>query len=137
VKKVGVRGRLWIWEPETGILIPTKLFVAVWDTSNCLFARVIAGEDRRPWIDAYVKCFEFCGCAMHDATVPGNFKVVVAKFRHYKLELNLAYSDLAVYYSFYMFPVRSRRLKGKNQSLERYVSGQVLDFCRARKSEIS
>ena len=103
---------LWIRELGTGVLIPTKLFVAVWGASSYLFARATAGEDLRSWIEAHVKCFEFCGCVPH-AAVPDNLKAAVTKSCRYEPTLNPSYSDLAAHYGFCVLPARPRRPKDK------------------------
>ncbi len=103
---------LWIREPGTGVLIPTKLFVAVWGASSYLFAHATAGEDLRSWIGAHVKCFEFCGCAPH-AAVPDNLKAAVTRSCRYEPALNPVYSDLAAHYGFCVLPARPRRPKDK------------------------
>ena len=103
---------LSIRDPRTRNPIPTKLFVAVWGASSYLFARATSGEDMRSWIEAHVKCFEFCGCAPHAAT-PDNLKAAVTKSCRYDPVINPIYSDLAAHYGFCVLPARPRHPKDK------------------------
>ena len=103
---------LWIRDAGTGTMIPVSLFVAVWGASNYLFARATPGEDLRSWIDAHVKCFEFCGCAPK-SVVPDNLKSAVTKTCRYEPDVNPTYADLAAHYGLCVFPARPYRPKDK------------------------
>ena len=98
--------------PETGELIPTKLFVFVWGASNYTFVKATYGEDLSSWIKVNVEALEYFGCCPK-VEVPDNLKSAVTKACRYEPDINPTYNDFAMHYGLTIMPARPYKPKDK------------------------
>jgi len=113
-------------DPGTGEVREFPVFVSAMGSSQMVFARACAGEDRRSWLEAHVLAFEFYG-ALPMVLVPDNLKSGVTKPDYYDPVLNQEYAELARFYELTVLPARVRRPRDKAkvenavQQVERWV----------------
>lgn len=98
--------------PETGALVQTQLFVAVWGASNYTYAEASLTQELPNWIMSQVRAFEFFDCVPH-IEVPDNLKSAVTKACRYEPDLNPTYQALADHYGFAVIPARPSRPRDK------------------------
>lgn len=99
-------------DPKTGVLIPTRLYVAVWGASTYTFAAATLGEDLPSWLGVNVEALEYFGCCPK-AIVPDNLKSAVTRACRYEPDLNPAFAEFARHYGLVIFPARPYRPKDK------------------------
>lgn len=124
---------LSIVDPQTGALIPTKIFVAVWGASNCAFAEASLSEELANWIGSHVRAFEYFGCVAH-VLVPDNLKSGVTKACFYEPEINQTYAELATHYGTTVLPAMARkpRYKAKVENGVLVIKRWILSALRQR-----
>ena len=92
-------------DSQTGELIRTHLFVAVWGHSNFTCAEASLTQSLPDWIGSHVRAFEYFGCAPHVLT-PDNLKSGVKKACFYEPEINPTYAELAEHYGCAVLPAK-------------------------------
>jgi transposase len=101
-----------ITDPETGVVSPAELFVAVLGASNYTFADVLPSQELPHWIGANVAAFEFFG-GVPEILVPDNLKPAVTRPHRYEPELNPTYQEMAAHYGCAVIPARSGKPRDK------------------------
>lgn len=105
-------GGLSLVNEETGEVVGTHLFVAVWGFSNFTYAEAVADQSAPAWARCHVRAFAHSGAVPH-ALVPENLKSGVTKPCFYEPELNRSYAELAAHYNTAILPARVRRPRDK------------------------
>jgi transposase len=101
-----------IRDPNSGVVTPGHLFVAVLGCSNYTYAEVTPTEQLPDWIGAQVRALEFIrGVPL--VVVPDNTRTAVKSPCWYDPDINLTYQDLAEHYGFAVIPARRRKPKDK------------------------
>lgn len=103
---------LAIVDPETGEVIPTQLFVAVWGASNYTYAEPTLSQTLPDWIGSHVRAFEYFG-AVPRVLVPDNLKSGVNSACFYEPELNPTYAEMARHYACAVLPTRPAKPRDK------------------------
>jgi len=103
---------LAIVDPDTGELIPTQLFVAVWGASNYTYAEATLSQTLPNWIGSHVHAFQYFACAPR-LLVPDNLKSGVSKACRYEPELNPTYAEMAEHYGCAVLPARPYKARDK------------------------
>lgn len=98
--------------PQTGELIPTRLFVGVWGFSNFTYAEAVLDQAAPTWTRCHVHAFNYCQAAPR-ALVPDNLKSGVTKPCYYEPEINRSYAELAAHYGTAVLPARIRKPRDK------------------------
>ncbi len=80
-------------DPQSGDLIKTELFVAVWGASTCTFAEASLTQQLPDWIGSHVRAFEYFGCAPK-VVVPDCLKSAVSRACRYEPDINPTYADM-------------------------------------------
>lgn len=101
-----------ITNPQTGEIIPTRLFVSSWGASNYLFAKAVFHEDTPSWIKVNTEALKYFGCCSH-IMVPDNLKAAVTKACRYEPQLNPTFLEFARHYNTTIIPARPRKPKDK------------------------
>jgi transposase len=99
-------------DPQSGDLIKTELFVAVWGASTCTFAEASLTQQLPDWIGSHVRAFEYFGCAPK-IVVPDCLKSAVSRACRYEPDINPTYADMASHYGICVIPARPARPKDK------------------------
>ena len=103
---------LSIVDTDTGELIPTELFLAVWGASSYTYAEASLTQELPNWINSHVHAFDYFGCVPR-VVVPDNLKSGVNKACRYEPELNPTYADMAEHYGCAVLPARPRKPRDK------------------------
>lgn len=103
---------LAIVDRETGELVPTQLFVAVWGASNYTYAEATLSQTLSDWIGSHVRAFEYFEC-LPRVLVPDNLKSGVSKACFYEPELNPTYAEMAGHYGCAVLPARPLKPRDK------------------------
>ena len=101
-----------IVDPQTGEILTTQLFVAVWGASNYTYAEASASQDLASWTMSHVRALQYFDCAPA-IIVPDNLKSGVVKACRYEPDLNPTYHDLARHYGMAVIPARPRHPRDK------------------------
>jgi len=101
-----------IVNPKNGVVTKAELFVAVLPASGFAFAKAIASQKKRDFIDAHADMFEYFG-GVTQLLVPDNLKSAVIKADNYDPELNPDYMAMARHYGTAIMPTRGYRPKDK------------------------
>ena len=101
-----------IIEPDTGEVIPTQLFVAVWGASNYTYVEASRSQDLASWTMSHVRAFEHFG-RVPVILVPDNLKSGVTRACRYEPDLNPTYHDLARHYGVAVIPARPMHPRDK------------------------
>jgi transposase len=99
-------------DPQTGELIVTNMFVAVWGASNYTFAEASLTQSLPHWTLSHVRAFEYFGC-LPQVLVPDNLKSGVLKACFYEPDLNRSYAELAAHYGCAILPARPAKPRDK------------------------
>lgn len=99
-------------DPQSGDLIKTELFVAVWGASTHTFAEASLTQQLPDWIGSHVRAFEYFGCAPQ-IVVPDCLKSAVSRACRYEPDINPTYADMASHYGICVIPARPARPKDK------------------------
>lgn len=99
-------------DPETGEVVATQMFVAVWGASNYTFAEASLTQSLPHWTSSHVRALEYFGCAP-SLLVPDNLKSGVVKASLYEPELNRSYEELAGHYGCAVVPARPYKPRDK------------------------
>jgi len=99
-------------DPQTGDLITTELFVAVWGASTYTFAEASLTQQLPDWIGSHVRAFDYFGCAPK-IVVPDCLKSAVSRACRYEPDINPTYADMASHYGICVIPARPARPKDK------------------------
>lgn len=97
---------------ETGEIVRTHLFVAVWGFSNFTYAEAVLDQSAPSWARCHVRAFAYSGAVPH-ALVPDNLKSGVTKPCLYEPELNRSYAELAAHYGAAVLPARVSKPRDK------------------------
>ncbi len=100
------------FEPITGEVIKTQLFVGVLCHSRYAFAEFTLSQKSHDFLSSHVHMFEFFG-GVSQVVSPDNLKSAVVKAHKYDPDLNPSYTRLAEYYNIGITPVRVRTPKDK------------------------
>ncbi len=100
------------YEPITGEVVKTHLFVGVLCHSRFVFAEFSRSQKSQDFLASHVRMFEFFG-GVTDVISPDNLKSAVNKTHRYDPELNQAYARLAEHYEVAVVPARVRTPKDK------------------------
>lgn len=103
---------LAVTNADTGELVPTQLFVAVWGHSNYTYAEASASQTLPCWIGSHVRAFAYFG-RVPRVLVPDNLKSGVKSPDYYEPELNPTYAELATHYGTAVMPTRVRKPRDK------------------------
>lgn len=103
---------LSIINSQTGEVVSTELFVAVWGASNYTYAEATMTQQLSNWIMSNVRAFEYFGCVPH-VCVPDNLKSGVTKACRYEPDINQTYLNLAQHYKTVVIPARPKKPKDK------------------------
>src|SRR3972149_5766511 len=103
---------LSIVDMDTGELILTQLFLAVWGASNYTYAEATLSQTLPEWIGSHGRALEYFGCVPR-VLVPDNLKSGVSKACKYEPELNPTYAEMAEHYGCAVLPTRPYRAKDK------------------------
>ncbi len=98
--------------PQTGELIPTHLFVAVWGASNYTYAEATLTQELPNWIASHTRAFQYFQCVPR-VLVPDNLKSGVSKACFYEPEINATYAELAAHYNTAVLPAKVRKPRYK------------------------
>ncbi len=109
---VDYTGGLSILSPDTGEIIPTNLFVAVWGASNFTYAEASLTQSLPDWIGAHTRALTFFGCVPR-VTVPDNLKSGVHKADFYDPIINPTYAEFAEHYGLAVLPARPYKPRDK------------------------
>jgi len=122
-----------IVDPQTGEVVTTQLFAAVWGHSNCTYVEASLTQTLPDWIGSHVRAFEYFKCAPHVVT-PDNLKSGVTKACFYEPEINPTYADLAAHYGCAVLPakIRKPRYKAKVEGGVLIVQRWILAVLRHR-----
>jgi transposase len=122
-----------IVDPQTGEVVKTQLFAAVWGHSNCTYVEASLTQTLPDWIGSHVRAFEYFKCAPHVVT-PDNLKSGVTKACFYEPEINPTYADLAAHYGCAVLPakIRKPRYKAKVEGGVLIVQRWILAVLRHR-----
>lgn len=101
-----------IYDPISGEMQRTQLFVGVLCHSRYTFAEFSLTQTSQDFLLSHVKMFEFFGGVPKSVT-PDNLKSAVSKTHRYDPVVNPAYTRLAEHYSFAVLPARARHPKDK------------------------
>ena len=101
-----------IVDQETGEVIATQMFVAVWGASNYTYAEASLTQSLPHWTSSHVRALEYFGCAP-SIFVPDNLKSGVRKASLYEPELNRSYAELAAHYGCAVLPARPYKPRDK------------------------
>lgn len=99
-------------DPQSGDLIKTELFVAVWGASTYTFAEASLTQQLPDWIGSHVRALEYFGCAPK-IVVPDCLKSAVSRACRYEPDINPTYADMACHYGICVIPARPARPKDK------------------------
>jgi len=99
-------------DPQTGELIPTQLFVAVWGASNYTYAEASMSQELPNWIGSHVRAFQYFD-RVPRVLVPDNLKSGVTKVCFYEPEINRTYAELAAHYGTAVLPAMARKPRYK------------------------
>ena len=97
---------------QTGEIVRTQLFVAVWGASNFTFAEATLSQKLPDWTGSHVRALEYFGCVPH-VVVPDSLKSAVNKACFYEPELNPTYAEMAEHYACAVVPARPYRARDK------------------------
>jgi transposase len=67
-----------VYNPESGEVHPSAVFVAVLGASSYTFAEATTGQDLRNWIGSHMRAWEFFG-GVAEVVVPDNLKSAVTQ----------------------------------------------------------
>jgi len=101
-----------IVNPKNGVVTKAELFIAVLPASGFAFAKAIASQKKRDFIDAHADMFEYFG-GVAQLLVPDNLKSAVIKADNYDPDLNPDYTAMARHYGTAIMPTRGYRPKDK------------------------
>lgn len=101
-----------IADPQTGEILTTELFVAVWGASNYTYSEASRSQDLASWAMSHARALQYFGC-VPAVLVPENLKSGVTKACRYEPDLNPAYHDLARHYGAAVIPARPRHPRDK------------------------
>lgn len=101
-----------IFDPTTGEILKTELFVGVLCHSRYTFAEFSMSQKSEDFLRSHVRMFEFFG-GVPEVVSPDNLKSAVTKAHKYDPVLNLAYTRLAEYYDVGVVPAQVRSPKHK------------------------
>jgi transposase len=90
---------------QSGEIISTQLFLAVWGASNFTYAEATLSQKLPDWTRSHVHAFEYFNCAPR-VLVPDNLKSAVSAACKYEPELNPTYTDMAEHYGCAVLPAR-------------------------------
>ena len=103
----------YITDPDTGEMIPARLFVGVLTYSMYPYVEAFINEKQRAWITAHVHMYEYFG-GVSRILVPDNTKTAVLHTGDwYTTELNAVYHEMAEHYNTAILPARVRAPKDK------------------------
>jgi transposase len=103
---------LSIIDKDTGELILTQLFLAVWGASNYTYTEAALSQSLPDWIGAQRRALEYFQCVPR-VLVPDNLKSGVSRASKYEPELNPTYVDMAEHYGCAVLPARPRKPRDK------------------------
>jgi len=101
-----------IFEPTTGEILKTELFVGVLCHSRYTFAEFSLTQKSEDFLRSHVRMFEYFG-GVPQVVSPDNLKSAVTKAHRYDPVLNPAYTKLAEYYDVGITPAQVRSPKHK------------------------
>jgi transposase len=101
-----------IYDPTTGEILKTELFVGVLCHSRYAFAEFSMSQKSEDFLRSHVRMFEFFGGVPAVAS-PDNLKSAVTKSHRYDPVLNPAYTRLAEHYNIGIVPAQVRSPKHK------------------------
>ncbi|MBF0313620.1 MAG: IS21 family transposase [Oligoflexia bacterium] len=101
-----------IYNPATGEVVSTQLFIGVLCYSRYCFAEFTYSQKSIDFLNSHSRMFDFFGGVPSVAT-PDNLKSAVSKAHFYDPEKNPAYTRLAEHYNFAVVPARVRSPKDK------------------------
>lgn len=101
-----------IYDPTTGEILKTELFVGVLCHSRYAFAEFSMTQKSEDFLRSHVRMFEYFGGVPQVAS-PDNLKSAVTKAHRYDPVLNPAYTRLADYYDVAIVPAQVRSPKHK------------------------
>lgn len=100
------------FNPATGEVVSTQLFVGVLCHSRYAYAEFTLSQSSQDFLSSHVRMFEYFG-GTTDVLSPDNLKSAVTKTHRYDPELNPAYTKLAQYYDIGVVPARVKTPKDK------------------------
>jgi transposase len=103
---------LGLVDPQTGDILSTQLFVAVWGASNYTYAEATLTQQLPDWIGSHVRAFSYFGC-LPQIVVPDCLKGAVSRACRYEPELNPTYAEMAGHYGICVLPARPARPRDK------------------------
>jgi transposase len=101
-----------IVDAQTGEMVSTQLFVAVWGASNYTYAEATLSQRLPDWIGSHVRAFDYFQ-AVPRVLVPDNLKSGVSQACFYEPELNPTYADLAEHFGCAVLPARPQKPRDK------------------------
>lgn len=101
-----------LYDPVTGEIRKTQLFVGVLCFSRFTFAEFTWSQNSQDFLTSHRNMFEFFG-GVPKVLSPDNLKSAVAKVHKYDPVINEAYTRLASHYGVAIVPARVRRPKDK------------------------
>lgn len=118
------------FDPQTGALRKTWVFVMTLGYSRYAFTDLVFDQKVETWLRLHIAAFEFFG-AVPRVIVPDNLKAAVIRAAFGIDEepvLNRSYREIARYYGFQIDPTprRQPRKKGKVEAGVKYVKGSFL-----------
>jgi len=101
-----------LYDPLTGEVVSTQLFVGVLCHSRFVFAEFSLSQALPDFLSSHVRMFEHFG-GVPQLLSPDNLKSAVTKAHRYDPEVNPSYAKLAAYYDCAVVPARVARPKDK------------------------
>ncbi|MGH8217590.1 MAG: hypothetical protein ACREUT_03320 [Steroidobacteraceae bacterium] len=92
-------------DAQTGVRVPTQLFVGALGASSYTFAIATFSQELPVWLDCHVRMFEFFSGASA-LTICDNLLAGVTHPDRYEAEVNRSYRELATHYGTCVIPTR-------------------------------
>ena len=121
-------------DPQTGVIRPAQIFVAVLGASSLTFAMASFSQRLPDWIEGQTRALSYFG-GVPKAIVCDNLKAGVAKALWFEPTLNQTFAAMAEHYDTTILPTRSRkpRDKGKVEGAVLIVERWILARLRNRR----
>lgn len=93
------------YDPSTGEVITTQLFMGVLCFSRYIFGEFTLTQKSEDFLSSHVRMFEFFN-GVPQIVTPDNLKSAITKTHRYEPTINLAYQKCATHYNFAVIPAR-------------------------------
>ncbi len=104
--------KLAIVDPQTGVLEPVEVFVAILGASQLTYVTAVRSQQKGDFIAACEQALHFYG-GVPAAIVPDNLRAAVTKSSRYEPKINETFADFAEHYGTSILPARAYRPRDK------------------------